>query len=349
MIEQGLESIFPFYELSMLGAVEILPYLFNISARIRHTVEDVISKNPDVMVTIDSPGFCFRVVERLREEKNKLKCKFVHYVAPTVWVYKPERADLCARLFDHMLVLLPFEPPYFEKAGLACTWVGHPVIAETATGNGAAFRQKFEIPPDAPLFCMLPGSRKSEVERHMPIFGKAVSLLATQFPQLSMVVAVPPNIMPFITPFFAGCPFRAVVTSNDEDKKNAIAASQIALVKSGTVALEVAMANVPMIVTYKVHPLSAWYLRRKLLIKNANLINILMNEDVIPEMLQELCDPVMIATACAHLLTDLGRQENQKSKEKIALEKLLLPDGKMPSDVAAKTILSLVAPVFTNS
>lgn len=342
MMEQGLESLFPFYELSMLGAVEILPYLFNISARIRHTVDDVISKAPAVVITIDSPGFCFRVVERLREEKKKLSCKFVHYVAPTVWVYKPERAELCARLFDHMLVLLPFEPPYFEKVGLSCTWVGHPVIAETTIGDGDAFRKKYDIPVEVPLFSIFPGSRKSEVERHMPIFGKAITLLGTQFPQLAMVVAVPANIMPFVTPFFAGCPFRAIVTANEEDKKNAVAASHIALVKSGTVALEVAMANVPMIVTYRVHPLSAWYLRRKLLIKNANLINILQDENVIPELMQELCDPVMIATACAHLLTDQARQQNQKSKEKIALEKLLLPDGKKPSDVAAKTILSLI-------
>ena len=342
MTEQGLESLFPFYELSMLGAVEILPYLFNISARIRHTVDDVIAKNPDVVITIDSPGFCFRVVERLREDKTKLRCKFVHYVAPTVWVYKPERAELCAKLYDHMLVLHPFEPPYFEKAGLACTWVGHPAVAETSTGDGAAFRKKFDIPNDSPLFCMLPGSRKGEVERHMPIFGKAIALLATQYPQLAMVVAVPPNIMPFITPFFAGCPFRAVVTSNDEDKRNAIAASQIAIVKSGTVALEVAMANVPMIVTYRVHPLSAYYLRRKLLIKNANLINILLGEEVIPELLQELCDPVMIATACAELLSDQARQKNQKSKEKIALEMLIPSNGKMPSDIAAHTILSIL-------
>lgn len=342
MTHEGLESLFPFYELSMLGAVEILPYLFNIAARIRHTVDDVIAKAPDMVITIDSPGFCFRVVERLREEKPKLTCKFVHYVAPTVWVYKPERAQLCARLFDHMLVLLPFEPPYFEKAGLSCTWVGHPAVAESKVGDGEAFRQKYEIPPDAPLFCLLPGSRKGEVERHMPVFGKAITLLATQFPKLAMAVAVPANVMPFVTPFFAGCPFRAIVTSNEEDKKNAIAASQIALVKSGTVALEVAMATVPMVVTYRVHPLSAWYLRRRLLIKNANLINILQGEEIIPELLQELCTPIMIATACAALLSDSARQEKQKSKEKAAIAQLLPTDGKMPSDKAASIILGLL-------
>ena len=342
MIEQGMESIFPFYELSMLGAVEILPYLFNIAARIRITVEDIIAKAPDIVITIDSPGFCFRVVERLRGEQLGFSCKFVHYVAPTVWVYKPERAALCAKLFDHMLVLLPFEPPYFEKEGLACTWVGHPVVAETNAGDGNAFRQKYEIPADAPLFCLLPGSRKGEVERHMPIFAKAITLLATQFPALAMVVAVPANVMPFVSPFFNGCPFRAVVTSNEEDKKNAIAASQIAIVKSGTVALEVAMANIPMIVTYRIHPLSAWYVRRTLQIKYANLINILQGQEVIPELLQELCTPIMIASASAALLADLAHQEKQKSNEKIALNTLLPTDKTLPSDKAAKVILELL-------
>jgi len=343
MIEEGLSSLFPFYELSMLGAIEILPFLFNIAARIRMTVEDVNSKNPDVMITIDSPGFTLRVVERLRQEKPPLNCKFVHYVAPTVWVYKPERAALCARLFDHMLVLLPFEPPYFKKAGLACTWVGHPIVAETSTGDAAAFRQKFEIHPDATLFCLLPGSRQGEVKRHMPIFAQAITLLASQFPDPAMVVAVPANVMSSIAPFFEGCPFRAVVTANDEDKKNAIAASQIAIVKSGTVALEVAMANVPMVVTYRVHPLSAWYLRRKVLIKNANLVNILEGEEIIPELLQELCTPIMLASACADLLTNPARQELQKSKEKSALNQLLLPGNEIPSEKAAKTIMKLLS------
>lgn len=340
MIAEGLESLFPFYELSMLGAVEILPYLFNIAARIRQAAEDAQAKAPDMVVTIDSPGFNFRVVERLRAQK--LAGKFVHYVAPTVWVYKPERAELCARLFDHMLVLLPFEPPYFEKAGLACTWVGHPVVAETARGDGEAFRKKFEIPADAPLFCLLPGSRKSEVERHMPVFAKAVALLARLYPNLAIVVAVPPNILPFIAPFFENCPFRAVITANDEDKKNAIAASNFAIVKSGTVAFEVAMANVPMLVTYKVHPLSAWYLRRKLLIKNANLINILEGEEVIPELLQELCDPVMIASAAAQLLADPARLKQQQDRQRTALNRLLPDDGEVPSDKAARILLDLL-------
>ncbi len=256
METEGLKSLFPYYELSMMGFIEILPYIFNLMARIQSTVEDISAKHPDAVITIDSPGFCFRVVDKLRKEK--LKTKFVHYVAPSVWAYKPERARKCARLFDHLLALLPFEPPYFEKVGLRCTWVGHPVVAETSIGDGAAFRRKYEIPDQTPLFTLLPGSRKGEVERHMPVFAKAITLLAGQVPDLAIAVAVPKNVISLIAPYFKECPFRAVITSNEQDKKDAIAASNIAIVKSGTVALEVAMAGVPMVIAYRVNAISAW-------------------------------------------------------------------------------------------
>src|SRR5579884_2215300 len=167
MAAEGIESLFPYYELSMMGFVEILPYVFNMAVRISQTVDDILAKKPNMIITIDSPGFCFRVVERLRKEN--LAAHYIHYVAPTVWAYKPERAAKCAKLYDHMLVLLPFEPPYFEKVKLPCTWVGHPVIAETMAGNAQAFRKKYEIADSTTVFTLLPGSRKGEVERHMPI------------------------------------------------------------------------------------------------------------------------------------------------------------------------------------
>jgi lipid-A-disaccharide synthase len=340
MIAEGMKSLFPFHELSMLGFLEILPYLFNIFARIARTVEDIRIKQPDVVITIDVPGFGFRVVERLR--KTNIPSKFIHYVAPTVWAYKPHRAAICAKLFDHMLVLLPFEPPYFKKVGLPCTWVGHPVIAETVIGDGTRFRQKYEIPDSIPLFCLMPGSRKGEVERHMPIFAKTIALLATQFPNLAMVVAVPANVMPFVAPFFNNCPFRAVVTADDQDKKDAIAASTIAIVKSGTVTFEIAKAGVPMIVTYRVNPISAWMFRRIALTKYANLINILKQSEVIPELLQEQCNPLMIATSVAHLLSHPDRQKTQIYQQKSALAQLLLPNDESPSDKAAHTILNLI-------
>lgn len=340
MTAEGLDSLFPFYELSMMGFVEVLPYIFNLSARINATVDDILAKQPAVVVTIDSPGFCFRVVSKLRKEG--FKGKFIHYVAPTVWAYKPERAEKCAELFDHMLTLLPFEKPYFDKVGLKCTWVGHPVVAETEIGNGEAFRQKYQITPETLLLAVLPGSRKGEVDRHMPIFAKAITLLARQYPKMAISVAVPKNVINFVAPYFENCPFRAVVAAGEEDKKDAIAAANIALVKSGTVALEVAKAGTPMIVAYRVNPISAWLLKRMVLTKYVNLINIILKKELIPELLQELCTPLMIASAASVLLSDPEKQRLQKQASKDVLQQLLPGSGILPSDIAAHVILQFL-------
>ncbi|MBY0407882.1 MAG: hypothetical protein K2Q01_09330, partial [Rickettsiales bacterium] len=264
------------------------------------------------------------------------------YVAPTVWAYKPDRAEKCAAIFDHLLVLLPFEPPYFKKAGLACTFVGHAAVAESQPGEGALFREKYEIAAYAPVFSLLPGSRRSEVKRLMPIFAQAINMIAPAYPNLVLAVAVPDNIMPFVAPFFESCPYRAVVMSNDQDKKNAIATSTLALVKSGTVTLEVAQGGAPMLVAYKVHPLSAWVFKRMALIKYVTLINILKRREVIPELLQRLCTPFMLANAALALLASPERQQRQKKAQKEALA-MLVPPGELPSDKAARTVLTLYA------
>ena len=293
-----------------------------------------------MVITIDSPGFCFRVVKKLRKED--IKSKFVHYVAPSVWAYKPQRAQKCARLFDHLLALLPFEPPYFEKVGLPCTWVGHPVVAETSTGNGAAFREKYEIAAETLLFMLLPGSSKGEVARHMPIFARAVTLLAQQFPNFAIAVAVPKNILPVIAPYFQNCPFRAMVMAGEEDKKNAIAASNFAITKSGTVALEVSMAGAPMLVAYRVNALSAWLFKRISLTKYANLVNIIEQKEIIPELLQELCTPLLIANAATHLLSHPEHRKQLKRNKRLWRLKSSSPDGKKPSDIAAGVLLSML-------
>lgn len=340
MAEHGLTSLFPYHELSLMGFVEILPYILKLAGRINFTVEDILAKQPDIVITIDSPGFCFRVVKKLRAAG--CKAKFVHYVAPTVWMYKPERAALCAKLFDHMLLLLPFEKPYFEKAGLACTFVGHPVVCETSAGDGKAFREKYQIAPQTKLFSLLPGSRTGEIKRHMPILARTVTLLASQHPDMAIVVAVPKHAMPSIAPYFQNCPFRAVVTANDTDKKNALAASDIAITKSGTIVLEIAQAGTPMIVTYRANPITAHMLRKQMRMATVCLINILHKNNIIPELLQEQCTPEILATAALQLLASPEQQTKQKEYCKTALAMLVPPNEKIPSQIAAETILQLL-------
>ena len=339
MIEEGLTSLFPYYELSMLGFIEILPYVFNLTARIHEAAEDIHTKDPDIVITIDCPGFCYRVVKKLRKENYS--SLFIHYVAPTVWAYKPERAEKCAQIFHHLLVLLPFEPPYFKQAKLPCTFVGHAVVAESKAGNGAAFRAKYDIADDVPLFCLLPGSRLNEVKRLMPIFAQTLTLLAADYPNLALVVAVPDNMMAHVAPYFENCPFRAVVLSNDEDKKNAFSAANLAIVKSGTVTLEIAMAGTPMLVAYRVHPISAWLFKRMARIKYVTLINILLKREAVPEFLQRLCTPFMLANAAAGLLAHPDRMKKQIQLQNEALTMLVPDDGIRPSDKAASKIFEI--------
>lgn len=340
MAAEGLKSLFPFDELSLMGFVEIIPHALKLSARINQAVDDIRLKRPDVLITIDSPGFCFRVVKKLRHEQ--FDTKYVHYVAPTVWAYKPERAQKCADLFDHLLVLLPFEPPYFSAVGLPCTFIGHPVVTETNTGDKTAFRSKYQIPASTKLFCLLPGSRKSEIKRHMPIFARAIAMLATRYPDLAIVVAVPPHMLHHVGPYFRNCPFRAVITTDEEDKKNAIAGADLAITKSGTVTLEIAMANTPMVVTHRMNPLSAWLFKRMASVRWVTLVNILGNKEIVPELLQETCVPALISAAAFQLITSHERITAQKTSYHTELTKLHPTENLPPSRLAVNCILQLL-------
>ena len=337
MEKEGMRSLFPYHDLAMMGFSEILPHLMTIFARIEQTVEDIKSKFPHALITIDSPGFCKRVVQKLR--KDHFDTRYIHYVAPSVWAWKPKRAEIFAGLFDHLLALLPFEPPFFERAGLGTTFVGHPVVTTTQVGDGAAFRKRYQISDDTTLFCVLPGSRRGEIKRHLPIFAQTIALLSEPYPNLAICVPVPKYLLSVVKPYFDDCPFRAIVTAHAEDKRDAIAASNVAIVKSGTVTLEVAKARTPMVVAYRVSAISAFIYKRLRLTKLATLVNILLGREVIPELLQNDCTPIMLASAAEALL----RYPHHAARQKAAITSafaLLTPEKTSPSDLAARTVLN---------
>jgi lipid-A-disaccharide synthase len=338
MEQEGMVSLFPYHEISLLGVVELLPHLMTIFSRINFTKVDILAKQPDIVITIDSPGFCFRVIEKLRKDGG-YKGKCIHYVAPTVWAYKPQRAEYCAKLFDHIMVLFSFEIPYFEKAKLPCTWVGHPVIVENPKGDAQAFRTKYEIADTTTVFCLLPGSRKNEIKRLLPVFSAAISMLSQSYPDLAIVVAVPKSMMIHVGPYFDNCPFRAIITSNDQEKRDAIAASNIAIAKSGTVTLEVSMAGVPMLVAYRIHAISAWWFKRLSLIKYVNLINIIAKREIYPELLQSECTALTVASVAARILEDKAYQNQQREESQKILEQMVPPHGAQPSDLAADVVI----------
>jgi lipid-A-disaccharide synthase len=158
MINEGLQTLFPMHELSVMGVAEVLPKLFGLMKRIDQTSKEILRLKPDAVISIDSPDFCFRVIKKVKEKTKAIPC--IHYVAPSVWAWRPGRAKDVSTFLDHVLTLLPFEPPYFTEHGLGATFVGHPIVERHHVGgNGERFRQKYGLKADQPVLCMLPGSR----------------------------------------------------------------------------------------------------------------------------------------------------------------------------------------------
>lgn len=338
MESQGLESLFPMEELSLMGLAEVLPHLPRLSRRIAQTVAEVRKTRPSLLLTIDSPGFNFRVARRLKGQGITL----VHYVAPSVWAWRPGRARKVAAFLDHLLALLPFEPPYFEAEGLPCTFVGHPVVESGCErGDGAGFRRRHGIAEGATLLSVLPGSRQGEVGRLLPVFGDALAILGRSRPGLRAVVPTVGTVAGRVAAAAARWPVPALVVEDEGDKFDAFAASDAALAASGTVALELAMAGVPTVVAYRMNPLTAWLARRLIRVRFVNLVNIILERQAVPELLQEECRGDRLAAAVAGLLDDESARRRQAADAGEALRHLGL-GGPSPSSRAAEVILDTI-------
>ena len=194
MAAEGLPSLFPIEELSIMGLAEIIPHIRRIRNRIQETVEAIETIRPDVVVTIDSPGFNFRVGKRLKKRIKSIP--LVHYVAPSVWAWRPKRAHAVAQFLDHLLVVFPFEPPYFLKEGLPTTFVGHPVVELGLEKlHDPTFRTRHEIGAQAPILTLLPGSRRGEISRLLPVFQETVVKLQQRYPDLQVVIPTLPHLV----------------------------------------------------------------------------------------------------------------------------------------------------------
>ncbi|MFA5041102.1 MAG: lipid-A-disaccharide synthase [Bdellovibrionales bacterium] len=343
MQAEGLDLLFPHTELMHFGIFEVLLHIPRLLNLIEQTVDDIISKQPEAVITIDAPDFCFRVAERVKKRENET-IHLIHYVAPTVWAWRPWRAKKIARFLDHLLAVLPFEPPYFTRVGLNCTFVGHSIIESgAASGDGAAFRSVHNIPPDVPLLAVLPGSRNGEISRLLPIFRDTVRVLKTRHPNLQIVVPTLPHVISRVAAEVATWGLPAHIVESEKDKFDAFAASNAALACSGTVALELALAQLPSVIAYKVHPLSYYILKLLVLAKYANLVNIIHNEPIVPEYLQNNCTPEKLAPAIDVLLSNEEVRQRQITKLSETAKELGLGQF-VPSERAAEAILNVTRP-----
>ena len=337
MERQGLHSLFPMSDLAVMGVAEVLPRLTLLIRRINETVTDIRKRSPKALVTIDSPDFCFRVAKRLKGREISL----IHYVAPSVWAWRPGRAAKVARFLDHLLTLLPFEPPYFEKEGLSSTFVGHPVVEGPAmNADGRAFRQHHDIGVDETVVVALPGSRAGEVARHLPVFEQTFSQLADIHGDIRIVVITTGTVSDMVRAAAGTWHVPTLVIDDLAEKYDAMAAGDVALAASGTVALELAAVGTPSVITYRVNPLTAWLGKRLIKVRFANLINLILDREAVPERIQEKCRADILSKELENLLSSPETADRQRKDCREALQVLSGDGGEGgPARLAARAVL----------
>jgi lipid-A-disaccharide synthase len=320
MAEAGLVSQFPMSELSLMGIAEILPKYFHLKRRIREVAEAILDWQPDVVVTIDSPDFCLRVADLVKARSDIRIC---HYVAPTVWAWRPGRAGKLAKRVDQLLALFPFEPPFFEKEGLRCDFVGHPVATEELASDQevADFRARHGIGTE-PLVLILPGSRKSEVGMLAMLFAEAMGHFSLHHPKARYVLPMAQNVEDVVRRVVkSDWPVQPILieASDKAEKAAAFRAADVALAASGTVSLELAANDTPMVIAYRMNRLTEMIIKRKLLIDTVTLVNLVSETRVVPEFLGTDCIPQKIAASLSHVL---NTGDDQRAAMKLTMERL---------------------------
>lgn len=339
MTALGFQSLFPISDLAVMGLAEVVPHLPRLIRRLNEVVRAAKAARPAAIVTIDSPDFSFRVQKRL----GGLGAPRIQIVAPQVWAYRPGRAAKLSRFLDHLLLLLPFEPPWFERHRLPCTFIGHPMLEEGIDqGDGPTFRTRHGIAAGAPVLVLLPGSRRSETKRLLPIFLECAKRLGARHETLRIVLPAVAHLAPAIRAAVEASGVAATVVEGRTEKIDAFAAGTVALAASGSVTLELAVAGLPMVIGYRMNPLTAAIARRIVKVPSITLANLVIGRRIAPEFVLDACTPENLTPAIGHLLVDEGARRAQIEAFR-SVASALSAEGRPASERAAGVILSLVA------
>ena len=337
MIEAGLASLFPMDDVAVMGYLPVLYRLRTLLARIRQTVEAVVAARPDVLVIIDSPGFTHAVASRVRKRLPDLP--IVDYVSPSVWAWRPWRAKGMRPYVDHILALLPFEPAAHARlGGPACTYVGHPLIERLAalrpSPQEAAFR---EAKP--PLLAVLPGSRRSEIERLMPVFGQTLARVAARVGPIEVELPAVARHRALVERLALAWTVPVRLMHGETAKHATFRRARAALAASGTVTLELALAGVPMVVAYKVSRAEEIIARRLIQVPTIVLPNLILSQNAMPEFVQGDCTPTRLTAALAPLVADSPARGAQLAALATIDARMRLPADEEPSRAAARIVL----------
>ena len=334
MAQQGLTSLFPIEELSIVGLAAVLKQLPKLLRLIRQTVDAVTRDRPDVLVIIDSPDFTHRVAKRVRARDASIP--IVNYVSPSVWAWRSGRARVMRGYVDHVLALLPFEPAaYRELDGPPCSYVGHPLIEQIAALRPDPDEQKRR--DDAPpVLLVLPGSRRSEIRHHMAVFGETLARLRADTP-FELILPTMPHLQEAVREAAKGWPVQPRIVVGEQEKKAAFRIAHAAFVKSGTVTLELALAGVPMVAAYKAGYVEAWIVLKAIRVSSVILANLVIGENVVPEFIQQDCTPEKLLPALREILSDSPLRRRQL--EAFARLDTIMSTGDQPPSVRAAEIV----------
>jgi lipid-A-disaccharide synthase len=337
MAREGLTSLFPIEELSIMGLAAVVKQLPMILRKIRETAEAVTRASPDILVIIDSPDFTHRVARRVRARDPAIP--IIDYVSPSVWAWRPGRARAMCAYVDHVLALLPFEPEAYRRLrGPACSYVGHPLTEQIATLRpGADEQRRRDAPP--PVLLVLPGSRRSEVRHHMAVFGATLGLLQAEGMAFELILPTMPHLADAVREGAANWPVQPRIVIGEQEKRAAFRIARAALAKSGTVTLELALAGVPMVTAYRTSAIEAWILLRAINVSSVILANLVVGENVVPEFLQRDCTPQKLSGALRDVLEESPLRRRQLDAF-AKLDTIMLTGNATPSTRAADIVLA---------
>ncbi len=342
---EGVVSLFDISEISLIGFVQVFSKIFKLKKLIKLTVEDIFDKKPDLLITIDSPGFCFRVAKKVK--KALPNTKLLNIVAPSVWAYSPNRAEVVAEIYDNLFCILPFEEVYFEKyANLKTKYIGHPIFEQFLDPNAnfqmdkELLRIKNNIPATKKIIGLTLGSRINEIKNHIKIFTDALKIINHNYDIFTVIIVNEENLEFTLNEMKKlNLEYPYLITA---DKITAYSGCDLMIAKSGTNTLEIGYLKTPLVVAYKTNWLSYFYIKAKILIKYVSLVNIIENEKIVTELIQKKCNPKDIAYEVDKLLKNKDLAIAQITKSEIAINKFILKD-KIPSQIACEEITKILS------
>lgn len=334
MQKHGLHSLFPMEELSVMGFMEVLPRYFNIMKRIAQTVDTIIARQPDIVLTVDAYSFHSRLAKGLR--KKRFKGRLVHYVSPAIWAWHQKRAQHLSLLYDEVYCIFPFEPPYFANYNIKAEFVGHPA-AFRLQKKDPTFRKRYNL-STAPIIAVLPGSRMQEINKLHEVFLKACQLINKSYPDIQFVTPTLPHLVDKIQDISKQYNLNLTLVTGTKDRFYCFQEAQAALAASGTVALELALNKVPSVIGYKTSPLTYFLAKNMAQVNYITVLNIIANKEVIPEFVQGECTPENLAGS---LIPYLEGKDRTHLIAEIAsyTEQLKSPSNLKPQEIVAQRLL----------